>query len=111
MEELKKIQEELGAEKLKNAALEAALEEQSVKLTEMEAQLSQKKGSAVSSKREELYPSDWQEKTFKVGKDTFGFLVPQFSFEGTLLTYEAILADTMLQKELVEAGNGCIVKK
>lgn len=113
-EQIKALESQLIAEKTKNAALETALETVASEKEALESQLSElattKAGSSVSSKREELYPADWSEKTFKLGKDSYGFLVPQFGYKGETVTYAEILADTTLQKELVEDKNGCILK-
>lgn len=98
----------LDTEKSKNTALESALATATEQLTE--AQNAPVKVPSVSAKAD-TFDADWSEKTFKNGKKTWGFLVPQFSYKGGDVTYKDILADTTLQAELVEAKHGCLSEK
>jgi hypothetical protein len=106
--ELSGVQTDLATEKAKNTALETALAETAERL--VEAQNMPTKGASVSTKQDKP-DTDWEEKTFKIGKIAYGFMVPQFGYKSGIVTYKDILADTTLQAELVEAKHALIIKK
>lgn len=105
MEELKKVQEELGAERLKNAALEAAVEELTAENAELKAK-SGSKGSVTSQTKVIETPAT----PFTVDKVDYRFTVPSFSHEGETITATEALKDKTLLAELVKGGYGVIEK-
>lgn len=109
MEELKKVQEELGAEKLKNEALECLTEELTTENEALKAQLEAAKkgeGSVKSAPKVVEMPRT----PFTVKKVEYRFTVPSFSYNGENITATAALKDPTLLAELVEGGYGVIEK-
>lgn len=107
MEELKKVQEELGAEKLKNAALEAALEDLTAEHNELKAAQSAVSKSSVTSTVKVI---EVPTAPFTVDKVDYKFTVPSFSHNGENITATEALKDKTLLAELVKGGYGVIEK-
>lgn len=105
MKDLTKVQDELAAEKAKNAALESALTELSAKVEALET-TKVSKTSITATKARETTP----EETFEVEKETYRFIVASFQHNGEKMTAADALKDKTLLLELVEGKFGIIEK-
>ena len=106
MEDLTKVQEELAAERSKNAVLESAFQELSDTHEALLAEKAVSKTSVTSTVQRAILP----ETTFKVAKAEYRFIVPSFTHDGTKWTAVEALKDKTLLDELVKGEFGVIEK-
>jgi hypothetical protein len=101
-DKVKELQEQLGASKLREESLMAAIEERDETIELLNEELA-KAPSVVEAKIAEI-PTE----TFEHGGKEYHFIVPTFHFEGTPHIASEALNDEDLLTELVKRQSGVI---
>ena len=95
------------------AALEKKISEQDKTIQQHEQTISAlsgqlKKASATPEEKKDLEKPKLPKQEFKIGKDTYKFVLPQFRHGGQLVTAIDALNDKDLLADLVKKGSGVI---
>lgn len=92
---MKDLQEKLGAAKLKEEALKAAIEEKDSQIEELEAQVS---NPSVKTEKEPVIPSEM----FTVDGKRYKFNIARFWFDGVCCLAENTIHDEEILIRMVE---------